>query len=442
MSLPVEIVFGIYLGIITGIVPALVSGVLGFVFKYVTGVTIPGLGVVVLALALAGINGGLLALNDETIRSSERAPAILTAIVVILMISLYAHAKGDTLGATVPKRLSLQQLRDRTLSTDVVELVGGRGRVTVEVPGEVTDMEGYPPLPAETRRAIVDGDWTFPADLPLAELEDRFAERLRTELDLADVAVRIDERANATVAAAPPTGALSKRVPQGKRAVSVPGLVPTGIARGDLVRVVASDRSVDGTVLAARTSGKPEPGAGSSAGGGGVPAGDAPETEATRSDGESRGNAEPRGDGDARTDGGASETGPPVPAAASAPTTTGGEGRVTVAVDRSEATALLRAGRGRVLVLSRGTRREYELTTLLRRTGKRFRKVSVVPGGPLDGHTIGEVGVREAYDVAVLAARHDSWAIAPSGSQPLSAEDQLFVVGSRDALDRFAEAAR
>lgn len=431
MSLPVEIVFGIYLGIITGILPALVSGVLGFVFKYVTGVTIPGLGVVVLALAIAGINGGLLALNDETIRSSERAPAILTAIVVILMISLYAHAQGDKLGATVPKRLSLQQLRDRTLSTDVVELVGGRGRVTVDVAGEVNDMEGYPPLPAETRRAIVDGEWTFPADLPLVELEDRFAERLRTELDLADVAVRIDERANATVAAAPPTGALSKRVPQGKRAVSVPALVPTGIARGDVVRVLASDLSVDGTVLAARTSGKPEPGASKSATDPGEAGGDPLGTERT--------DAEPRGDGDPRTDGGEAPAAPP---AASAPTTTGGEGRVTVAVDRSEASALLRAGRGRVLVLSRGTRREYELTTLLRRAGKRFRKVSVVPGGPLDGHTIGEVGVREAYDVAVLAARHDSWTIAPSGSQLLSAEDELFVVGSRDALDRFAEVAR
>jgi|AntRauTorcE11898_2_1112593.scaffolds.fasta_scaffold00212_8 hypothetical protein len=432
MSLPVEIVFGIYLGVITGILPALVSGVLGFVFKYVTGVTIPGLGVVVLALALAGINGGLLALNDETIRSSERAPAILTAIVVILMLSLYAHAQGDKLGGTVPKRLSLQQLRDRTLSTDVVELVGGRGRATVEVAGEVSDMEGYPPLPAETRRAIVDGEWTFPAHLPLVELEDRFAERLRTEFDLADVAVRIDERANATVAAAPPTGALSKRVPKGKRAVSVPALLPTGIARGDVVRVLAHDFAVDGTVLAARTSGTPEPGAGKApVGETGNAGGDPLETE--------RSDAEPRGDGGARTDGGEA---PPIPPAASAPTTTGGEGRVTVAVDRTEATALLRAGRGRVLVLSRGTRREYELTTLLRRAGKRFRKVSVVAGGPLDGHTIGEVGVREVYDVAVLAARHDEWTIAPGGSQRLSAEDELFVVGSRDAIDRFAEAAR
>ncbi|ELZ39911.1 potassium channel family protein [Halorubrum tebenquichense] len=421
MSLPVEIVFGIYLGVITGIVPALVAGTLGFVFKYVTDVTIPGLGVVVLSLAIAGVNGGLLALNDETIRSSERAPAILTAIVVVLMISLYAHAQGDRLGASVPKRISLKQLRDRTLSTDVIELVGGRGRVSVEVTGEVNDMEGYPPLPAETRRAILDGDWTFPADLPLAELEDRFTERLRTEFDLADVAVRIDERARATVSAAPPTGALSKRVPAGKRAVSVSALVPTGIARGDVVRVITPDLDAEGAVIAARSSGKPEPGAGA-----------APKPAPGGGD-------DPDADGDLVTDGGDDEA--VAPPAATAPTTTGGEGRVTVALDRSEAAALLRADRGRVLVLSRGTRREYELTALLRRTGKRFRKVSVAAGGPLDGHTIGEAEVREAYDVAVLAARHESWTIAPSGSQTLSAGDDLFVVGSRDALDRFAEVA-
>ncbi|MDV7349094.1 TrkA C-terminal domain-containing protein [Halorubrum distributum] len=420
MSLPVEIVFGVYLGVITGIVPALVAGTLGFVFKYVTDVTIPGLGVVVLSLAIAGVNGGLLALNDETIRSSERAPAILTAIVVVLMLSMYAHAQGDRLGASVPKRISLRQLRDRTLSTDVIELVGGRGRVSVEVAGEVNDMEGYPPLPADTRRAILDGDWTFPADLPLAELEDRFAERLQTELDLADVAVRIDERARATVAAAPPTGALSKRVPAGKRAVSVSALVPTGIARGDVVRVITPDLDAEGAVIAARSSGKPEPGAAAAAKP--APAGDDPDP-----------------DEDARTDGG--EETVAAPPAATAPTTTGGEGRVTLALDRSEATALLRADRGRVLVLSRGTRREYELTALLRRAGKRFRRVSVVAGGPLDGHTIGEAEVREAYDVAVLAARHESWTIAPDGSQSLSAGDDLFVVGSRDALDRFAKVA-
>ncbi|WP_281195361.1 potassium channel family protein [Halorubrum sp. F4] len=436
MALPVEILFGIYLGVLTGIIPALVAGVLGFIFKYFTGVTIPGLGVVALALAIAGVNGGLLALNDQTIRSSNRAPAILTAILVVLMLSLYAHAQGDKLGANVPKRVSFRKLRERTLSTDVVELVGGRGQVRVTVAGEVSDMEGYPPLPAETRRAIAEGEWTFPADVPLAELETRFAERLKTELELADVSVRIDEEARATVTAAPPTGGLSKRVPKGKRAVSVPALVPTGLARGDVVRIVTADLTVEGTLLAAKSGGKPVEGA---SGGATLPAtgGDDPEAEPRPEDGRT---ADPRSDGDPRTDGG--EAAPVTTSPPKTGTTTGGEGRVTVAVDRSEAAPLLRAGRGRVLVCSRGTRREFELTTLLRRAGKRFRKVTVVAGGALDGHTIGEASVRETYDVAVLAARHDAkWTVAPSGSQPLSAGDELFVVGTREALDRFGEVA-
>ena len=410
MSLPIEVLFGVYLGILTGIIPALVAGVLGFVFKYVTGVTIPGFGVVALALAIAGVNGGLLALNDQTIRTSERAPAILTAILVVLMLSLYAHARGDELGASAPKRISFRRLRDQTLSADVVEFVGGRGRVRVGVGGEVSDMEGYPPLSAETRRAIAEGEWTFPADLPLSELETRFAERVKTEFGLADVSVRIDETARATVTAAPPTGGLSKRVPKGKRAVSVPALVPTGLARGDVVRIVTADLTVEGTLMAANSEGGPT-------------------TAATAA----------AGDDTARADGGEQA---PVSASPRPFTTAGGEGRVTVAVDRAAAVDLLRAGRGRVLVCSRGTRREFELTALLRRAGKRFRKVSVVAGGALDGHTIGERGVRETDDVAVLAARHEAeWTVAPTGSQSLSAGDELFVVGTREALDRFAGVA-
>jgi hypothetical protein len=184
--------------------------------------------------------------------------------------------------------------------------------------------------------------------------------------------------------------------------------------------VIAPDLDVVGPVLAARSNGKPEPGATA------VPEPGAAGGDDANSD-------------DARTDGGSPAA--VAPPAATAPTTIGGEGRITLAVGRSEATALLGVDRGRVLVLSRGTRREYELTALLRRTGKRFRKVSVVVVSLQDGHTIGEAEVREAYDVAVLAARRESWTIAPSGTQSLSAGDDLFVVGSRDALDRFAEVA-
>lgn len=398
--IPVEVLRGIYLGILTGIIPGLVAWGMGFTFKYFTGVSIPGFGVVVMALALAGVNGGLLALTDPNIQQSASGPVVITAIVVVLMISLYAHAKGDAMGAAFPRRLSLKTIRERTLSAEVVELVGGRGRVHVTVTGDVADMEGYPPLTPEVRQGICEGEWTFPAELTLGELETRFAERLRTEFDLADVAVRIDERGDATVIAAPPLSGLSKRVPAGYRAVSVDVLVPTGLARGDTVRLVTHDETVEGTVLSARS--------------------DRPASAAATDGGESEPDAEP-----------------PVAAAA---TTRGGDGRVTVAVPRTKAEPLLDADRPRLVVTARGTRREFELVSLLRRAGKRFRKLTIGGDAPLVGETLAAAELRETHGVAVLAVRRpDGWVMAPRGTTELAAGDELFVVGTRSAIDAFTE---
>jgi hypothetical protein len=398
-SLPIEVLFGLYLGILTGIIPALVSGVLGFVFKYITGVTVPGFGVMVLALAIAGANGGLMALYDPTlIGSGER---FIVAVVVVLMLSLYAHSEGDKLGASIPRRLSIRELTERTLNTDVVELVGGRGEVRVTVSGEVGDMEGYPGLPADLRSGIREGEWTFPADVPLVELEARLTDRLRSEFDLADVSVRLDENARAMVSAAPPVGALSERIPTGKRAVSVTALLPTGLAAGDQVEVFFPDGPVTGTVISAKSNTTPA--------------------------------AEP-----VVTDGGSEEMG-----ATTTPTVTGGEGRVTLTVSRSDALALLKTSSvDRLVVDSRGVRRELELTSLLRRSGHRFRKLTVREKGVLDGATLGQAAIRDSYHVVVLAVRHEgAWQITPRGSQPVSAGDELFVVGRPDGLAAFEEVA-
>jgi len=407
MALPFDILLGIYLGVLTGIIPALIAGTLGFLFKYFTNVSIPGLGVVVLALAIAGVNGGLMALNDENIHASENAVALLTAIIVVLMLALYAHSQGDKLGGDAPRRLSFRKLRDRTLNTDVIELVGGRNQVRISVTGEVGDIEGYPPLTADLRTEIKEGSWTFPADLPVAELETRFVDRLQSELDLADVTVSLDEQARATVSAAPPMGSTSKRIERGKRAVSVSALLPSGMTRGESVRIVTPTDTVTGTLIAAKSGEKPTD--------------DAKPTVAT--------------------DGGGDEEGDALPKPPMASTTTGGEGRITVAVDRASAKTLLAAAETKVVVLSRGTRREFELVSLLRRSGIRFEKLLVKQGGPLDGHTIGEINVRDSYNVLILAAKHEQWQVAPRGGQILSAGDKLYVVGSREALIAFQEVA-
>lgn len=403
-ALPVEILLGIYLGLLVGVIPALVSWALGFGFRYVAGVSLPGFGVAVLAIALAGVNGGLLALTDNTILASPAAPRVVTAIVIVAMLSMYAHSKGDALASGAPDRPSLADIGERTLSLDLADLVGGRDEVRIHVVGPVADMEGYPPLPEDLRAEIRAAELTFPADLRVPELEERVADRLRTEFDLGEVTVDIDERGRASVTAAPPFSGLSKRVADGRHAVSVDGRIPTGLARGDEVTLITTDAQVRGTVVSARTGDRePDP------------------------------DIEPRRTADPAED---EET----PAPVRAPTTAGGEGRLTVAVTRTDVQPLLRAERAKVVVESRGTRREYELVSLLRRADRRFRRLTVGPDSPLAGTRVADMRLREDHDVDVLAVRRDrGWVLAPEGAAVLDRDDTVLAIGDRESLDRFQD---
>ncbi|WP_336036313.1 potassium channel family protein [Halobacterium yunchengense] len=408
-SAPVQALQGVYLGLLAGVIPALVAFGFGFLFRYVTGLSIPAFGVVVLGVALAGVNGGLLAFADPTITQAANSTTLIVALLVVSLLTFYTHAVGDRLGGSLPRRVSLRRLRERTLNADVVEFVGGRNEVAVSVAGAVRDLEGYPPLPESLRADVRAAEWRFPADLPLSELEKRFVDRLRSEFDVQEAAVTIDERGRATVSAAPPAAGVSKRTPPGKRAVSVSALVPTGVARGDEVAVLTGEGRVVGTVVSAKSGG----------------------ARKTADD-------EPA----AAPDGGEPEDGAAA-AAPAAPTTTGGEGRVTVAVDRAEAEALLTATSPRLVVQARGTRREYELLGLLRRGGQRVRRLTLGADAPVVDRTLAEARVREEYGVAVLAVRREGdWTVAPGGGVALHGGDDVFVAGPRAALDAFEEVAR
>lgn len=394
-SLLVEVLLGIYLGLLTGIVPALVAGGLGFLFKYITGVTLPGLAVVALAVAIAGVSGGLLGLIDPTIAQS---PRLLIALVLVMMVSLYSHAIGDRMGAELPRRFSLRELGKRTLASDVIVTVGGFGRVTLRPEGDIHNIDGFPPLSPDIRAELSSSEWEFPADLPLEELERRLETRLTRQYDFAEVDANIDERARVRLAAAPPLGSLSRRVPDGFRAVSIPGLVPTGVARGDRVRLVLPDRTIEATVVSAKSDPDAAP---------------------------------------VLTDGG-EET---VPEAPMAPQTAGGEGRVTVLVSRDDARAILAIDRARILVLPRGHGLEYEAIRLLREAGNRFEKLTIgtVEG---EGHLASlvdgaAVRVLAAYTRETGAMPGRQWRLDPGPKTTISAGDQLLVVGSTAEITAF-----
>lgn len=401
-ELLVNIGLGIYLGILAGIFPAVVAFTLGFIFKYLTGVSIPGLGVVVLAGALAGISGGLLGLLDEEVAQSS---AGMAAFLVVLMLSLWAHSQGDKLGEAVPRHLSFSQLHRTGFSADFLERVDSYGQVRIKPVGTVEDIEGFPALPDETREAIRDTTWKFPVTLTAPELEAKLAEKLMTEHDLSEVAVSINTDGLAEISAAPERASLSRRVPPGKRAVSIKTLLPTGLAVGDRVTLSLSEGTATGEVVSARTEQKDDQ----------PPPLAAPAPE---------------------TDGGTSV----LERTPHAPTTDGGVGSVTVALQGEQARRVVRERFAKLTVQSRGKGREYETLDVLQREDNQLQLVTVKSEGPLDGTTIGETASREEFGVAILALRRKTERnIAPLESTTLLAGDELIVAGKPAAIRRFRE---
>lgn len=407
MPIPIsELVVGIYLGLLAGIFPAFIAFSIGFGFKYFTNVTVPGLGVVVLGGALAGVSGGLMGLIDQDLAESWTG---VTAVLIILMAALWAHSVGDKLAAETPRRLTLRRLREAKLSADLAERVDSYGQIRIRPLGTVQDIEGYPQLPDDLRLQLTNGSWKFPANLSLAELEDRLEERLIADHELAEVVVTIDKKGRAEIAAAPSTAGLSRRVPAGKRAVTIKTLLPTGVARGDQVTLRLPDGAVTGPVVSARTAGV-----------------EAPKEPESKPDAEE--------DVDANGD----EVPPP-----KAPTTTGGEGQITIALSLTDARRVIKESFAPMIVHSRGKQREYEVIGVLKSKGNRFRKLTLGASSPLVDKTIRDHSVRDTYGVAILAIRRGSERIlAPRGDTHLLAGDAVIVVGKRDALDTFEEVTR
>ncbi|WP_218927259.1 potassium transporter TrkA [Halosimplex rubrum] len=390
-SLPVEVLLGISFGLLVGLVPAFAVGLGSFLVEYYGGYTAPGAAAVLVALPLAGANGYAVGLVGTTV---EQVPRLLIAALVALLLALYANSQGSSLAAELPRDLSQATRARRTLSAAAIEDVDGSGQVTVRASGEIRDIEGYPSLSPALRTTLETGAWRLPADLPLAELETRLEDRLRSDHDLADAAVSIDARGRASVAAAPPARNLAERVPDGWRAVSFSALLPTGLSPGDEAVVDAGDAAVDGHVLSVRT-----------------------DTD--------------RGSADADTD--ASDATATVEGAGEATTrkrarseTAGGRGRVTVAVRTSDARTVLGEDEAAVRVTSQGTSHVFEAFSQLERAGQAVRRVRLSEADRealTDDPDLSAVGVRRAGEDG------RGWRFDPD-EVAVEDADEAFVVGA------------
>lgn len=381
--LPVEVLLGISHGLLMSLVPVVGVGAIAFAYQYVEGTELDPPMVVASALPLGfagGVGTGLISVTTVTAAPVAVLPRLLTAALVIGLVSMYANSQASKLAQRLPRDRSQPTSRERPLAPAALEAVDGKGYVTISGVGDVRDVDGYSPLQADLRAELADQTWQLPADIPIVEMETRLEDRLGSEYDLPAVDVSVDARGTATIAAAPPSRNLAGNIPDGWRAVSVETLLPTGLSVGDEVTVTAGEETVDGVVL-----------------------GTTDDVAGEQYDG----------------------------AAPQAPAT-GGRGLATVAVPTIDASTLLESEALTLSVKPSGARDEFRAFSLLVRAGHSVRKLV------LDDRTRDELRATDE-PVEVLALRaadgdgaaDSNWTFSPDHLDG----DAAFVLGEGPVLD-------
>jgi len=155
-----------------------------------------GLSVVAVYLNATAVFGQLIT------TSTGGAPGLLALNVVLAnTVTIGAAAVSAIGGRYVGDRIALQigaVTGARELDVEVGRIVQSVGRVTaVDIPEEIADIEGYDPVPDETKAALAGKTLVFPRRLPIAALRNRLVDRIKQDYDVGHVDV--DLRDDGTV---------------------------------------------------------------------------------------------------------------------------------------------------------------------------------------------------------------------------------------------------
>ncbi|MFB6117939.1 TrkA C-terminal domain-containing protein [Halosegnis sp.] len=225
----------------------LLAAVLGLIHRWYARSTIPG-GLAV----LTGLTGVVLVLNVDTALGTLIATpggdagqpgTVLTgASVAVNTVTIaaggVAAAAGGRLGDQVGESI-LTLTGSGTVDIDVSGLVEAVDRViTVDLPDEVADMDGYDPVPPTVKTSLSGATLVFPRRLTIDELHDRLVERLRDDYGVGhvDVIVAADGTVEYLAVGSRESG-LGPTLPPETCAVAVRADPALATSAGDLVQV-------------------------------------------------------------------------------------------------------------------------------------------------------------------------------------------------------------
>ncbi len=126
-------------------------------------------------------------------------------------------------------------------------IVRATGRfITVTLPDEVHDIEGYDPVPEETKGALAGETFDFPRGLSLAEVTEQLVDRLKTKHHIGYVDVELDAEGGVKhLAVGQRAVGLGPTLPPGSVAVAVRSDPPFSASPGDTVQVWETGEGVE-----------------------------------------------------------------------------------------------------------------------------------------------------------------------------------------------------
>ncbi|WP_128476465.1 cation:proton antiporter regulatory subunit [Halorussus pelagicus] len=338
-----------------------------------------------------GVVGGWL--NTTTalrqfLGTGETVPSLEVVAVNVAAFALGAGAAA--VGARSGSRVIADAL-SLAGEGDVGRFVQSVGRfVTVDLPEEIGDIDGYEPLDAETADSLSGTSLRFPRGLTVAQLRERLVERLRDDYGVGHIDVELDDDGSVEYLAA------------GGRAV---GLGPT-LAPGTVAVAVRADPAFSAS------------------------AGDLVQVWRR---GESPGDGSADGSGDASAPDDDSER-PARVATAELRAAVGDV--VTLALDADAAADLDLDATYRLVTLPTEPRADREFSARLRSADETVGAVTLAADSPLVGAPVGSlaatvVAVRDAHGVETI----------PGDDRLFAPDDTLYVVARPDLLRKVETAA-
>lgn len=179
--------------------------------------------------ALSSVIGG-----GTEILTVEDAVFNVATLFLAAGAALVGRQSGDRLGGSV-----LLLLGERRIDTEVSAIVRTVGRMTtVTLPEEVEDMEGYDPVPPETKAKFAGETLVFPRRQTVEELEARVEERIKSDYGVGRVDVDLDETGAVTYFAVGSRQAgIGPTLPPETVAVAVHADPAYAASAGDVVQV-------------------------------------------------------------------------------------------------------------------------------------------------------------------------------------------------------------